>query len=191
MVFTSIDLSLAPSNQTNILDNGGFEIWQRGTSFTNPANSTVPTADRWYPYKNVSGAPTANISQSSSVVDSGLYSLEISISAIGTSSFEYVAQDIEVYQAYAGKTITLSVRVNTTLANVAAGIQDSVGTLYSSVHPGDGTWHTLTVTKTISSSTTFLTIIVGCTSIVATGNIYIDSAMLVTGEIGRASCRER
>ena len=30
----------------NILINGGFEIWQRGTSFSTPADGAY-TADRW------------------------------------------------------------------------------------------------------------------------------------------------
>jgi len=46
MAFTTIDPSLTPSVQQNLLINGGFEIWQRGTSFS-MTNSGIYTADRW------------------------------------------------------------------------------------------------------------------------------------------------
>jgi hypothetical protein len=46
----------------NLIINGGFDIWQRGTSFTNPASSTGFTADRFFPVYDGSGA-TRIISQ--------------------------------------------------------------------------------------------------------------------------------
>lgn len=46
----------------NLIINGGFDIWQRGTSFTNPASVTGFTADRFFPVYDGSGA-TRTISQ--------------------------------------------------------------------------------------------------------------------------------
>ena len=41
----------------NRIINGGMDIWQRGTSFTNPLSTTTYTADRWSCYR---GGYTAN-----------------------------------------------------------------------------------------------------------------------------------
>jgi len=37
-----------PSFRNVMLDNGGFEVWQRGVALTIPASVTAYTADRWY-----------------------------------------------------------------------------------------------------------------------------------------------
>ena len=183
MTFTTFDatqFNQNPFGPANILDNGGFEVWQRGTSFTNPTNGTY-TVDRWQVYKPAVTPATANIVQVSSPVDSGQYATDINITATGTSAYQYIFQPIENYQAYQGKTLTVSVRVNTTLSNVVVSVQDSGGQFNSAAHPGDGAYHTLTVTRTVNNSTTFLDVLVGCTNITGTGHIYIDSAMLVVG----------
>src|SRR6185437_8122446 len=113
MVFTSIDPALltptVSQNINNIIDNGGFEIWQRGTTFNSVASGTY-TADRWS--TDVSGA-TLNITKEIVNVDSGLASMSFNVTAPGSlvSSLD-VAQTIEngiVF--YTGKTLSLSVRV--------------------------------------------------------------------------------
>jgi hypothetical protein len=52
---------LAPTGGRNMVINGDFKIWQRGTSFSSPANAAF-TADRWFMYYDGSGA-TRTISQ--------------------------------------------------------------------------------------------------------------------------------
>jgi hypothetical protein len=52
---------LAPTGGRNMVVNGDFKIWQRGTSFSSPANASF-TADRWFMYYDGSGA-TRTISQ--------------------------------------------------------------------------------------------------------------------------------
>lgn len=43
----------------NLLVNGGFDVWQRGTSFTPSANTAVYTADRFVIFRSVSGNHTS------------------------------------------------------------------------------------------------------------------------------------
>ena len=53
---------LAPiAGGRNMVVNGDFKIWQRGTSFSSPANASF-TADRWFMYYDGTGA-TRTISQ--------------------------------------------------------------------------------------------------------------------------------
>lgn len=167
----------------NLLDNGGFEIWQRGTSFSNGAAAIY--ADRWW--WNFSGStPTYTISKNTSVVDTQTSSLQLTLSSIpgGTGNF-YVYQTLENLSTYLGKTLTLYVRVNTTIGGnvINAGFYtDANGFVGTNYHPGDGNWHTLTGTITISNSSTFMQVrAINFNNNTTTGTVYVDSAMLVYG----------
>lgn len=190
MTFTVFDASQVPGAQISILDNGGFEIWQRGTSFTHSSTNAsgytqVYDTDRWKSslYTGATGSLTVTVSQNSSVVQSGQYSLECNITTSTGSNYFTLVQFIENYQAYQGKTLTLSIWINTTRTDINLEMYDGFTGSVSSYHPGDGTWHQLTLTKTISSSATSLQILVGQngTPVAATGAYYVDSAMLVVG----------
>src|SRR5689334_21657431 len=100
----------------NILDNGGREIWQRGTSFTNPVINSY-TADRWK--VSVTGTPSWVVSRDSTTanVDSGTYSMSVNITSVGGSTVFNLSQFIENYKDYAGKTLTLTARVKASVAN--------------------------------------------------------------------------
>jgi hypothetical protein len=174
------DIDFGSSSPNNILDNAGFEVWQRGTSFTNPINSSF-VGDRWSLGTN--GTPTMTVTQESTTVDTGLYSMKVNITAAGGATFLQIQQSVENYKAYAGKTITLSMRVWSTAAcnlELAAGAGNYS---ISSNHPGDSNWHTLSCTYTVPTSPSFL---IAFFTAAATTNIlpatyYIDSAMLVVG----------
>lgn len=175
---TSINDSLLGSEYSasaNILDNGGFEIWQRGTSFTNPANNAY-TADRWY--LSYSGSLTGTVSQNSSTIDSGKYSLDFNLTNASsiTSSDVSIGQDLEVFTS--GKQLYLSVRINSNISGITVSIQQNgVGSATSSSYSGSG-WQTLSVAYT-PTGTTVVSIYVNCPASVQT--TYIDSAMLVIG----------
>ena len=82
----------------NFVINGGFDIWQRGTSFS----GLVYTADRWI--VNYGTSPT--VTQSTDVPNSNyLYSISVS-----GSNYTTISQRIESFNArqLVGKTITLS-----------------------------------------------------------------------------------
>src|SRR5579872_5627621 len=156
MTFTTLDPSLTPNVQSNILDNGGMEIWQRGTTFSSfPTLANTYTADRWYIGVGSGGSIVATVSQNSSTVDTGLYSMKVAVTSI-TSNTIALKQAVENYQAYAGKTVTFSMRINSNVTDLFLVINDGVGTTNSSTLSITGAFQTLTVTRTLSSSLTQL-----------------------------------
>lgn len=186
MARTQIDPSLIPAlyqNVANIADNGGFEIWQRGTSFSTPASGSF-SADRWK--VTLSGTPTFTLSKDTTGanVDTGLSSFSFNTTAVGGAAVLYLQQNIENYADFRGKTLTFSVRIKTSVAGrVQIMLQDSVSQNVSGFHSGSGNFETLSVTRTIDSATTLLIIEIGQlgNTAVSTGQFWADSAMLVVG----------
>lgn len=95
----------------NAIINGAFDIWQRGTSFTNVASVTY-TADRWWVGKDATA--TLNVSRQS--LTPGIqsifgfeteYNLRFDVSA-WTSSPVYLTTRLEDVRTLAGQTVTLS-----------------------------------------------------------------------------------
>jgi hypothetical protein len=95
----------------NLLINGGMDIWQRGTSFT---NNTSYSADRWAPHR--SGFATGlSVSRqtvtSSDVGGSARYSMQFGRASGDTSTAAiFNVQPIEsaMFTQYAGQTMTFS-----------------------------------------------------------------------------------
>lgn len=186
VVARAIDNTNTPylTGAANILVNGGLEIWQRGTGFSSPGNGSQ-TADGITVNKN--GAPTFSASREASVVDGGVYSFKLSVT-VADSLKLYFTWAIENTAAYRGKTVSVSVRVNSNVANtVRIGLADGItnGGAYalSSYHTGDGTWQTLTVTATIAAGATNMNVGFGCfaNGDIKVANSYFDSAMMVLG----------
>jgi len=97
----------------NKIINGDFGIWQRGTSFSNPA-AGVFTADRYLVSVNGTGV-TRTISQQTFTPGTapvagyeGKYFLRYDVSVIGTATANNLVQKIEDVQTYAGQTVTVS-----------------------------------------------------------------------------------
>jgi len=99
---------IVPST-TNALINGGFDIWQRGTSFTNPS-STAYTADRWNNAGN-SGGTTTITRESTGTPDGSSYHLRTAYGS--ASSYSNKSQIIETSNVvqFWGKSATLSLKV--------------------------------------------------------------------------------
>jgi hypothetical protein len=184
MVFTSIDQSLTPSVQLNIIDNGGMEIWQRGITFSNP---TSYTADRW----NIStSCTTYSIAQESGAanVDSGIYSMKLVITTPSGGVFR-IGQSPENPTQYIGKTMSYSARVKSNIAGVKLFVSYSGGQTASTIgHTGDNTWQTLSMTILIPNAG--LTFSIGFDSVNTTvgtsvspsaGTFYVDGVSMVAG----------
>lgn len=182
---TVIDPSLTPAAQGNIIDNGGFEIWQRGAGpFT---NFTGYFADRW----NISTSCTAYSAAKetgASNIDSGVSSCKLVITTAAGGVFR-IGQSVENDSQYVGKVMTFSARVKSNIAGVKMLVSYSGGQTAGAVgHTGGNTFETLSVTLTIPA--TGLTFSIGFDSVNTTvgtsvspsaGTFYVDSVALVYG----------
>jgi hypothetical protein len=98
----------------NKIINGDFGVWQRGTSFTNPAINAY-TADRWYVAKNGSGATVTVSQQTFTPGDApvagyeGQFFFRYAQSVAGTgATYNVIVQKIEDVRQLAGQTVTVS-----------------------------------------------------------------------------------
>lgn len=173
---------VAPTlGRKNLLINGNFEVWQRGTSFTTP--SSIYTADRW---KGIASGSGGNIAR-----NPALYGLSLNVGTAGGTG--YLWQPIELLSAgvampfEVGDTVTISGEVYTTdTANTvqielqyrddsAGGANNVTDMDYVSIGTLTSGWNTFsithTLTQTLNSTNTCLCLIikqvqnssVGCT----------------------------
>ena len=93
----------------NTCINGGFDIWQRGTSFVPTNGATTLGPDRWVMYRN--GGTGSTVSRQTSGLTNFLYSCRVQRDS-GNSSTNaiYIWQNWESQSTYqlAGKTIVIS-----------------------------------------------------------------------------------
>ncbi len=168
----------------NILDNGGFEIWQKGTSFVAPANNSM-TADRWK-FAKVSGSTSVvNVYQNVGNALTGDYCSRINVTTGGAVGERvYLYQTIEKASNYRNIVLSATISVKTTIASkICIQLYDNNGTSESSYHTGSGNYETLTVSRTIYSAATVIYFRIGFVNQdVVTGDVYMDNAMFVIGD---------
>jgi hypothetical protein len=151
----------------NLLINGGFEIWQRGTSFS---GADKYTSDMWY---MSGGGVDYTISRESSIVHSGNYSLKV----VNLEDV-VIKQQVENYKEFQGKVISLSAWIKSNVTGqIYLKIDDGVGNTLSSANTTTN-WEQLKVTRTISASATKLEISL---VIYADATVYFDDVMCVQG----------
>jgi len=172
MMYASDFVSPTPL-RGNILSNGGFEVWQRGTSFS-IINGFL--ADMW---KTGSGGGGLTTTQEATTKVSGNYGMKCVRSA--NSYGQEIYQKVENYLEFRGKTVTFSIQVNPNLGSkVRAYIDDGVSATYSDYAPAS-VWTKSTVVKTLSASATKLQVGVALVSWPDVVTYYLDEAMLVVG----------
>ena len=98
----------------NKVINGDFNVWQRGTTFTNPAGDSY-TADRFM-IDYGTAAPTSNSVTRQTFTPGtapvagyeGVFFFRSTLTTVGTTSRLSIHHKIENVQTYAGQTVTLS-----------------------------------------------------------------------------------
>ena len=154
----------------NRIINGNLDIWQRGTSFSNPADGAY-TADRWVIFYDGSGA-TRTVSQqifspgSTEAAPGSLSFLRHAQTVAGSGgTYNVVNQRMEGVRTYEGQTVTLSFYARGTSAsltlakiqlrqNFGAGGSTEVSTiLASNVVIAGSTFARYTYTVTLPSIT--------------------------------------
>lgn len=105
---------ISSTGSGNAVINGAFDIWQRGTSFSNPA-SLAYTADRWFVLHNGTGA-TRTISKQTFIPGAApvigyegesFYRYALSAAGSGNTSNQ-ISTKLEDVRLFAGQTITIS-----------------------------------------------------------------------------------
>jgi hypothetical protein len=95
----------------NAIINGGFDIWQRGTSFT-PSSNLIYTADRFFAYNSGNGSMT--VSRQTFTPGNTIsgyepqFFLRTVVASVGTSTLFNLGQRIEDVRKFAGQTVTVS-----------------------------------------------------------------------------------
>jgi hypothetical protein len=156
--------NLAPAAPSgNAIINGAFDIWQRGTSFTN-INNTY-SADRWVVARD--GSTTVNLTQETFTPGAapvtgyeGQFFARLTPTISGTSPF-YMVQRIEDVRSFAGQTVTLSFwakssvnATNTplTVQNFGAGGSSSVINTSLGTQNITTAWQRFSTTFTVGSA---------------------------------------
>jgi hypothetical protein len=96
----------------NAIINGGFDNWQRGTSFTVASNADTYTADRFLYTRNGSGA-TVTVSRQANTAAIGTnqpsYFMRCDATVAGSGgAYQVFKHRIEDVSTYAGQTVTVS-----------------------------------------------------------------------------------
>lgn len=112
----------------NVLINGGFDVWQRGTSFTGIANTVSYTADRWCIFRSaVAGYSLSQQAMVPSELSGFNYCARFQRTSGNTDlGILYMGRTFEsiTVKALAGKTVTLSFYVRKG-ANFSGSILDT------------------------------------------------------------------
>ena len=94
-----------PYSHRNKIINGGFDIWQRGVSFTNPVDYT---ADRWITRPSAHVGGTVTVSRNITSIGS----IYMKVLFAGATDPWYIRQFNERPQLLSGKTVTFSFKTH-------------------------------------------------------------------------------
>jgi len=160
--------------RASLLTNGGFEIWQRGTS----GLTSAFTADRWQTAWGAGASMTVNRDTANADTAGGSNYCAAYAYTHGSAQTN-VYNTVENVLELRNRTVTLSIRIKCSVASaIRARIWNGSVEVLSAFHTGDGTYQTLTVTTTVPSGSNALYVGV---ALFVSGTYYLDNAMLVVG----------
>jgi hypothetical protein len=155
------NVSLAES--PNAVINGGFDVWQRGTTFGPTTTNNLYTADRWKVTRASGQTYTVNRGTfdgtEPSLELSGEHFFEVSWTGTWTGTY-WVQQNIEDVRTFAGKTVTLSfwAKASAPYSKLKTRLSQNFGTGGSSFKLYDSgnldfttTWQKFSFTTTLDS----------------------------------------
>jgi hypothetical protein len=161
---------------SNLLTNGGFEIWQRGAG---PFGLGAYGPDRWLVDRN--GSSTLSVTRAATTDALGgqyMATINYTHAAGGDAS---LVQTLEDFRNLRGRTVTFCARVDCNGANnVRLAIYN--GTTFSFSPFAVAGWQMLAVTATIDAAATLVTVRLIASTFTDVA-IRIDNAMLVVGSV--------
>jgi hypothetical protein len=180
----------------NLLINGGFDVWQRGTSFTIGNNSVTYAPDRWAVYSN--SASARSVVKVEDVIDGHtINALKWTVTSPTIDSQREVRQLIEGLKQFSNQTLTLSYyaksSVNATYEvetreSYGSGGSTTVDTIRAS-HNITTTWQKFETTFNISDLTSetfgdgsYLSIMFVRRTLV-TNDLYLANIQLEFGKV--------
>lgn len=159
--------------------NGGFEKWNSGVAPGVIGGTLTRVADQWF--AQASGGSSVTVSREATVVaPDSQYAAKLIFARVGSGQM-ILFYAVQAPSAYAtrGKDVSFSVQVRQGVAGSArAFIADNTGTYYSSTSAVTGSFVTMSVSRTISSTTTVLNIGI---ALDLSDTVYVDDAIAELG----------
>lgn len=164
------EVTTPPFSNPNLLINGDFQVWQRGTKFNNFANKY--TADRWFVTQATSASTIIQRSSDVPTNSPFLYSMKITDTTQGNGHLRYLLED----NLKKGETYTLSFWIKTT-SDFASRILGN-SELNKSFASTNGLWKRVEWTFTPNMDLNGVELLTAFS-----GEAYITGAKLEFGEI--------
>ncbi len=179
----------------NAIINGGMDIWQRGTTFTNPGAGGAYVADRWCTYFNANATVTR---EATVKPDTSTYSMKLTATTSSPSNDIYQLIEQAQMQNLRGRTVTYSVKLAGTagvapiiVATYSTTADDSLfptgtaitTTILSNPAINASTFVTYAISFTVPTVAKTLRIGVVSNTMANTNVLYIAEAQLELGSV--------
>lgn len=185
----------------NIIINGAMDIWQRGTTFTNPGAGGVYVTDRWCTYFNANATVTR---ETTVKPDTSTYSMKLTATTSSPSNDIYQLIEQAQIQHLRGKTVTYSVKLAGTAGLAPIIIATYSTTADDSLFPTGTAITTTTLSNPAINASTFVTYAISFTvptvaktlrigivsnTMANTNVLYIAEAQLELGSVATPFAR--